>query len=236
MKTSHRFTFKFDEKLLVEEYQNIFNKWDMHYNTGFYEGEWSGIALRKSRKEHFELSAGHSGIDDYVDTPLLKKLFYIQKVLDFFECEKTSVRILKLTPGSSIKAHSDEGLNFFDGFVRFHIPIVTNEHIKFEVDGVSLKMMPGECWFADFSKTHTVCNDGQTDRLHLVIDLKVNPWLHKLFIDEGILRKDEKPPDIMDGQSDEYKMEVVKSLLLMDTPQSIQMAKDLTSKYDLVIK
>ena len=35
----------------------------------------------------------------------------------------------------------------------------------------------GECWYLRLSDPHSVENNGQSDRVHLVIDAKVNPWL-----------------------------------------------------------
>lgn len=232
MKTSHRFSFSFDQRPLLTEYNTLSVEYQKHFNTGFYEGEWSGLTLRKPESALHYLSAGNNQDDAYMDTELAEMLPETQKVVNFFQCEKTSVRILKLTPGSIIKPHSDHGLNFFDGSVRIHIPIQTNPNVEFIVAGEKLVMKEGECWFADFNKTHSVSNHGDNDRLHLVIDLIVNDWLKDLFIQEGILREGEQAPDPMDSYPLDVKKQIVARLLEQQNSVSKQMAKDLMKKYD----
>jgi hypothetical protein len=38
-------------------------------------------------------------------------------------------------------------------------------------------MAPGECWYLRLSDPHRVANRGETDRVHLLIDCRVNDWL-----------------------------------------------------------
>jgi hypothetical protein len=38
-------------------------------------------------------------------------------------------------------------------------------------------MREGECWYL----LHCVHNRGTTDRVHLVIDCQLNPWLDEMF-------------------------------------------------------
>jgi len=37
-------------------------------------------------------------------------------------------------------------------------------------------MKKGECWVLDPNYPHTVDNTGQEDRIHLMIDCKLNEW------------------------------------------------------------
>jgi len=235
MKTSHCLSFNFDHQALLTEYNTLTIEFQKHFNTGFYEGEWSGFALRKPSNALHDLFAGNNQSDNYVDTSLSEKLPETNKVLNFFPCEKTSVRILKLTPGSVIKPHSDEGLNYFDGFVRLHIPIQTNPNIEFIVAGKKLVMKEGECWFADFNQTHSVCNKGENERLHLVIDLKVNDWLKELFLKEGIVEEGEMAPDPMDTYPLEVKKEIVQQLLEHKNPESEKVAMEIMKKYSFEV-
>ncbi len=235
MKTSHRFCFSFKHKPLLEEYNALAIEYQKHFNTGFYDGEWSGFALRKPEAALYDLFAGNYGSDNFNDTDLFEKLPETNKLLKFFPCEKTSVRVLKLTPGSGIKPHSDEGLNFFDGFVRLHIPIQTNPDIEFIVAGEKLEMKEGECWFADFNQIHSVYNHGDIDRLHLVIDMKVNEWLKELFLKERIIERGEQAPDPMDSYPTEVKKEIVQHLMQQGTETSIKTAQQIMKKYSLII-
>ena len=233
MKTTHQLSVAFDSSKLVKDLKRIKTEWTKHFNTGYYTGDWKGIQLRKSDDEFHDLSPGSLSSTKYIDTSLLKELTYIQEVLSWFQCDKTSVRLLKLSAGSEIKEHKDTDLNFFDGDVRVHVPIQTNKEVLFSVDNTMLKMEPGQCWYADFSQPHWVRNNGNTDRIHLVIDLKVNDWLIALFESEGILKPKERKPNPIERHDKQTKKEIMKSLLLMGTETSKQLAQDLKLKYDL---
>ena len=38
-------------------------------------------------------------------------------------------------------------------------------------------MAEGECWYLNFSLPHKVANNGDKDRIHLVVDCMLNHWL-----------------------------------------------------------
>lgn len=41
-------------------------------------------------------------------------------------------------------------------------------------------MKPGELWYLNVNRYHSVTNGGSTDRIHLVIDCIVNDWLREM--------------------------------------------------------
>lgn len=232
MKSSHQFSFRFDTDKLLKDLAYIQEKWVGHFNTSYYDGDWSGIPLRVPAVRNHELSAGDNS-SQYEDTPLFKELSYFREVATYFQCRATSVRLLKLSAGSVIKEHQDADLSFWYGFVRLHVPVVTNDDVHFVVDGRELPMKPGECWFAEFCKPHSVENQGSTDRIHLVMDFKVNEWLRKLFEKEGILEKGEQKPDPVEEYSEESKRQIVEALQAMNTETSAQLAREIKEKYAL---
>lgn len=222
-----------DAILLQKELHSAQKHWTQHFNTAFYEGSWSGIALRSPEQKRHPLSAGEGNGQTFRDEAILEQLPYTKQIIDSIATEKYSIRYLKLKAGSEIKLHQDYDMIFWDGMVRLHIPVVTNDQVLFEIDGQAVPMQRGECWFADFSKPHRVINKGLTDRIHLVIDCGVNPWLKNLFIKEGIIGADEQRPDPIDSYSPATKAALIESLLQMNTETSIRMAKDLAEKYGL---
>jgi Aspartyl/Asparaginyl beta-hydroxylase len=158
-------------------------EWTPHFNTGYYDGLWSGIALRTTEGAHVPLFPDPSK-STYVDLEVLERCPYIGEVLAAFHCPLKVVRLLKLSPGSNIKEHSDFDLSYEDGEVRVHIPIQTNPGVEFVVDGNILPLREGECWYINFNLMHRIHNRGTTDRVHLVIDCKLNDWLRSLFPQE----------------------------------------------------
>ena len=155
-------------------------EWRAHFNTGYYDGLWSGVALRTTEGAHVPLYPDPTK-NAYVDLAVLDRCPYIREVMAAFHCPLRLVRLLKLTPGSNIKEHSDYDLSFEDGEVRVHVPIQTNSAVEFVVDGKPLPMGEGECWYINFNQPHRIHNRGAAARVHLVIDCVLNGWLREMF-------------------------------------------------------
>jgi hypothetical protein len=117
----------------------------------------------------------------FEDTPLLDASAYLQDVLGAFACDLQAVRLMRLSPGSLIKAHRDHDLNAESGVVRLHIPITTNPDVVFELNGSPVKMEVGSVWYLRLSDPHRAANLGATDRVHLVIDALVNDWMRAML-------------------------------------------------------
>ena len=76
---------------------------------------------------------------------------------------------LTLLPAhDAIRGHSD---NDVTGLRRFHVPIQTNQNVRFYCGNSQINMKVGQCWEFDYKKWHRVVNDGDTDRIHLLVDL-----------------------------------------------------------------
>jgi hypothetical protein len=172
---------RFDARRLQADLAGIQpDEWTAHFNTSYYDGLWSGIALRTTEGAHVPLYPDPSK-SSYVDLEVLRRCSYIAEVLAGFACPLQLVRLLRLSPGSNIKEHRDYNLSYEDGEVRVHIPIRTNPGVEFAVDGDVLPMGEGECWYVNFNLPHRIDNRGTTDRVHLVIDCVLNDWLRGMF-------------------------------------------------------
>lgn len=152
------------------------DEWIPHFNTGYYDGDWSGVALRASGNSVSLYPDPHSSTG-FTDTPALDRCPHVRKIVEELHCEKTSVRFLRLGPGAHVREHRDYGLEFALGEARLHIPIITGPGVEFVLDGIPIHMSPGDCWYVDVNRPHSVANPGDTNRIHLVIDCNVNDWL-----------------------------------------------------------
>jgi len=70
--------------------------------------------------------------------------------------------------------------------MRFHIPIITNDSVAFSAwnyYGVKLTKFfkQGDFFYLDQRKPHTVINNGDTNRIHLVFDVIANEQSRKLI-------------------------------------------------------
>lgn len=172
------------ERLLADVRRFAPEEWIPHFNTGIYRGDWSGIALRAANGAHVQLYPDPTATD-FIDTPLMARCEYIPDVLTAFDCEKTTVRFLKLAAGAEIGRHRDYELAVEDGEVRIHIPVCTNPDVEFILEEKRVDMKEGEAWYLNFNCFHSVRNLGSTDRIHLVMDCVVNEALLKLLRESG---------------------------------------------------
>lgn len=157
--------------------------WTDHFVPKNYQGSWSAIPLRcQADAEHpIMMIVSNPVCEDWVDTPFLALCPYFQQVLAVFECPLEAVRLMRLTAGSIIKPHTDHDLCLEDGHARLHVPVQTNPHVTFTINNSPMTMKAGECWYLRFADEHSVKNLGETDRIHMVIDVRVNDWLLDLF-------------------------------------------------------
>lgn len=155
----------------------------MHF-TKNHDGGWSGIAL-VSIEGKADADSLRYGSGRYLPTPVLANCPYFSEILDQFQCPKHQVRLLRLEAGKKILEHRDRVLTWPLGFVRLHIPIVTHDEVYFYLDRQRVHMRPGELWYCDFSRPHSVENRGPIARVHLVMDLELNAWLRRLFPPES---------------------------------------------------
>jgi hypothetical protein len=176
-----RLPFQFDREKLRHDLE-LFGAgdWTPHFNTGYYDGDWSGIALRAAKDAHLDLYPDPIA-ETFVDTQMLARCSYVPSVLASFQCEIETARFLRLAAGSQIKEHRDYKSGYEDGYARLHIPIVTDPLVEFYLDGQRIDMLPGETWYINVNLKHRVINNSPIDRVHLVVDCLVNDWLAKIF-------------------------------------------------------
>jgi len=152
-----------------------------HFNTRYYEGDWSAAALRSVGGRGRQIYPDPAAREPFADTPLVARCPHVGALLRRFACPLQSVRFLRLAAGSAIREHRDLNLGYEDGEIRLHIPVRTNAQVEFYLNGRRLALNEGECWYLNFNLPHRVVNGGATDRVHLVLDCVVNDWLRAHF-------------------------------------------------------
>ncbi len=159
--------------------------WTAHFVRQNYEGDWSVIALRAAKGAAAMHPVRQIYSDptatEFEDTPFMALCPYFSEVASAFGAEPRSARLMRLTPGSVIKEHTDLDLSAEEGTVRFHVPVATNPDVVFELNRRRIDMAAGEAWYLRLSDPHRVANRGAADRVHLVIDLLMNAALAALL-------------------------------------------------------
>jgi hypothetical protein len=179
--TARRLPFRFDPEQLHADLARVSAEaWQAHFNSAIYEGDWSGVPLRAAPGSHLPIYSDPAA-KDWADTPLLESCPHFREALARFACPLLSVRLLRLAPGAAIREHRDYGLGLDCGEVRLHVVVATNPEVECRIDGRSYHWAEGECWYADFGRPHSFANRGETVRVHMVLDCRVNEWLLRLL-------------------------------------------------------
>ena len=220
----------FDSLRMQEEVTALADpQWKEHYNKSQYKGDWSVIALHAvdgiaGNIYSIHASAAGAKMSRYKNTIFMEQCPYLQTVMDYFQCEKTTVRLMKLNAGAVILPHQDTDMNFEAGEVRFHIPIQTNEQVAFYIEEERIPMKAGECWYLNLSQTHRVSNNGTIDRVHLVLDGIVNDWVKELFTGPVLKKKETFAQPAGKNHSKEDKLKIIDALRRLNTSVSNEMA------------
>ena len=111
---------------------------------------------------------------------------FLKKIKLFYELncgEGYFIRILlvKLKANSNITPHVDTGDSLIN-CKRTHIPIITNSKVIFTIGGETKYLKKGEIWEIDNTKEHSVTNNSDIDRIHLIIDYKIYDKKIKTFL------------------------------------------------------
>jgi Aspartyl/Asparaginyl beta-hydroxylase len=180
--------FAFDRDLLAADLRRLSaTPWIGHFVKQNYQGDWSVIPLRgpAGARHPVQMIYSDPTATAFEDTPMLAACLYYRTVLETFRCPLQAVRLMRLTPGSTIKEHSDHDLSFEQGSVRIHIPVITNDGVEFELNRRRVVLEAGSCWYLRLSDPHSVANRGDADRVHMVIDATVNDWVAAVFTAAG---------------------------------------------------
>jgi quercetin dioxygenase-like cupin family protein len=177
----------------IETLQSFY--WQPHLNKHDYEGGWDVLSFR-SPGGGLNTLAESVNNEAYMDTPLLDHCPTVRSLLNSLQCEKLSARLLNLQAGAVIKEHTDKELYFEKGEARLHFPIVTNPFVEFYLDNDRLQMQEGSCWYINANLPHRLANKGNSNRIHLVVDCKVNDWLSDVFKKQCIEKSELKEKEV----------------------------------------
>lgn len=154
--------------------------WQGHFNSAYYAGDWSGVALISAADAVTQLAPGRG--EPCLRAPWSRDLRWQQGLRDL-PLEIVCARLLRLGPGGQIHEHRDYDLGEPDADLRLHIPLVSAPQVDFLLDGQRIPMVAGECWFLDLSRPHRVDNRDTQARIHLVLDCRPDAWLEQAIID-----------------------------------------------------
>ena len=115
---------------------------------------------------------------DWASEPMLKDCSYLHEIFAGFETEITSIRLMRLEAGAELKEHTDPTLDAAHReIVRLTLPVFSDDHVIFLLNGAKVEMKPGELWYMKLSERHSVHNNSPNERINMSIDVKWNEWI-----------------------------------------------------------
>lgn len=202
---NNNFLSEEDHKQIKNELQS-FTNWQDHYSSYNKRQSWSAFAIRgydpenpnfiikpnemsiKWKQENESLLAKKSEW-----TNAAKNFPFTKKIVEtrFNGATPDRVRFMRLTKGKGELARhadiTDKEAGIQKGkVVRLHIPIYTNKDVIFNSwshkgNRITAHMTERSLWYLDVRKPHTAVNNGEEDRVHLVIDFYVSEGLSSLI-------------------------------------------------------
>lgn len=187
-------------KSIKEKLDKLDINYTNHYSNYNIGKTWSAISLRGYTNDPLFITKPSEMNDKWLeknkdikfvlqDTSLRKLFPEVDELLSHFNTKIHRIRFMKL---SSQKGELDRHTDQVDKdigtdigkLIRIHFPICTNEKVIFtswNYNGVKneINMREGECWYLDIRKPHKAINKGDTDRIHLVIDIELNEEIIK---------------------------------------------------------
>jgi hypothetical protein len=103
-------------------------------------------------------------------TPFLSpKRPYLMQALASLGAVLGRTRLMRLSGHAAVDEHVDVNY-YWRERMRVHIPIITQPSVRFNAGAASVHMGAGECWIFDTWSLHSVDNNAESQRVHLVAD------------------------------------------------------------------
>jgi hypothetical protein len=112
---------------------------------------------------------------NHIDLPLRAKYPSIEPILSKVQnlgygYSFGKIVIANLKPWGEILPHYDRG-DYYKYHNRIHVPLITNENVVFNVGTEKFKMKSGKVYLFQNLVHHSVKNQSENNRVHIVIDV-----------------------------------------------------------------
>jgi hypothetical protein len=139
------------------------NDYQIHKDTTSYFIYKTDLNWTKGQDFLVETKTNDSALLELVE-PIIKDLESIHNGV------RGNVLLIKLKAKHNIPKHADSG-DYLVLSRRHHIAIVTSDETFFGVGSEKVNMGVGECWEINNTRFHSVENNSEIDRIHLLIDI-----------------------------------------------------------------
>lgn len=150
--------------------------WNQHRerkdSAGTPHSEMSDIWLRHAKsREEFQTPHFARWYPAYSKLPSVRKLIF-DSMARANASHLGGVLITRIPPGGKIDAHTDKGWHpeFYN--CKWYVVLASNPRCVFRVEDERVVMDVGDVWWIDNTKEHDVINDGDTERMTLIICMR----------------------------------------------------------------
>jgi hypothetical protein len=112
------------------------------------------------------------------ETSALLRSPYLREVLATFEHPVSRTQLWWVGPNAAVPSHRDSGYYWYRR-LRIHVPVLTDPAVVFECGDRSARLRAGETWYFDNWQRHSLTNGSESPCIHLVIDIRASPDLHR---------------------------------------------------------
>lgn len=171
---------------LNSELSNIYKLELKSVYQEFICGSWLTLPLwNETGKDNDLIIKSYEGSGN--PTELVKKLPLLNSILNqHFDLGLVKyVRLALLAQDSVILPHRDY-LETQQEFLRFHIPLITDQFCFYAEEQNVYTFSKGEIWFIDARKAHSVACFSDHGRLHIILDFPLLDDIEK-FINKSVL-------------------------------------------------
>ncbi len=85
------------------------------------------------------------------------------------------VVITRLAPGKQILPHADTQGAYAKYYTRYHVVLQGLPGSLFGCGDETVNMKTGDCWWFDASAEHWLKNNSADDRIHMLVDVRIDP-------------------------------------------------------------
>lgn len=140
--------------------------------------QYEGSAHRDTKSIILRGPTTLEGLMDNLEAVDFEVLTYLPATFDLIvraaqAVQATSVgraMLVKLAAGGRVSPHVDEG-GYAAHYSRFHVVLTSTPQCWFRAGGEKVHMAPGELWWFNHRVVHEVRNKGDTDRIHMIVDM-----------------------------------------------------------------
>jgi hypothetical protein len=184
-KKKEEFNFIFHGKFDVSEISRHLSTYEKEWKVDTSRQDLHGVhkhtesAFIYEYPSSWKISEPYSLQKKSTDMYMLDMIEPIIKQLELIHQGRVGkVLFIKLPPSKEIDMHADFG-DYLESVRRHHIAIITNPDVSFIVNNEKKHLKVGDCWEVNNNLIHYVENSGNTDRIHLLIDILPNRVIGK---------------------------------------------------------